>query len=211
MTLTVTPLTHGAPRLTGAATAAPSLTIAQTDAKAAARVLFAGMPGLDRLLSVFDHAGVEVRQVVMPAAELIGRTAPSLRHQDYVRCALPLLVEASRAALTQAGVKASEITHVVLVSSTGLANPTLDVRLAPELGLSPGVRRVPLWGLGCGGGAQGLSVAADLARSAPGARVLLMLVELCSLTLVPTDLTPGNRPRGGGRRERGRRVAQGRG
>jgi alkylresorcinol/alkylpyrone synthase len=81
---------------------------------------------------------------------------------------------------------------VVLVSSTGLANPTLDVRLAPGLGLSPGVRRLPLWGLGCGGGAQGLSIAADLARSRPRARVLLCLVELCSLTFVPGDLTPGN-------------------
>lgn len=180
------------PRLTATALASPPQPFSQSEAKAFARELFGSLRALDRLIQVFDHAGVEERQITMSSDQLVARNTPRLRHEDYVEHSLPLLVETAKEALARAAVRGEQITHVVLVSSTGLANPTLDVRIAPQLGLSPGVRRIPLWGLGCGGGAQGLSLAADLARSRPDARILLLLVELCSLTLVPGDLTPGN-------------------
>lgn len=180
------------PRITATAVASPGRSLPQAEAKAHARELFARLPAVDRLIGVFDRAGVEQRQVVLPVSELVARDTPRQRHEDYVSHSIPLLLEAARAALSRAHVCPDAVTHVVLVSSTGLANPTLDVRIAPTLGLTPSVRRVPLWGLGCGGGAQGIALAADLARSRTDARVLLLLVELCSLTLVPGDLTPGN-------------------
>jgi alkylresorcinol/alkylpyrone synthase len=51
------------------------------------------------------------------------------------------------------------------------------------MGLRPDVRRVPLVGLGCAGGVTGLATAAALARASPGAAVLLVAVETCSLAL----------------------------
>lgn len=42
--------------------------------------------------------------------------------------------------------------------------------------------RVPLFGLGCAGGVSGLSVAHSLAAGMPGAKVLLVVVETCSLS-----------------------------
>jgi alkylresorcinol/alkylpyrone synthase len=41
--------------------------------------------------------------------------------------------------------------------------------------------RVPVFGLGCAGGVSGLSIAARLARAAPGEVVLIVVVELCTL------------------------------
>jgi alkylresorcinol/alkylpyrone synthase len=49
------------------------------------------------------------------------------------------------------------------------------------LGLRPDVRRVPVFGLGCAGGVTGLSLAARLARAEPGATILLVALELCTL------------------------------
>lgn len=52
-----------------------------------------------------------------------------------------------------------------------------------RLGFRNDVRRVPVFGLGCAGGATGLALAADLARARPGSTVLFVTVELCSLAL----------------------------
>ena len=44
------------------------------------------------------------------------------------------------------------------------------------------VLRVPVFGLGCAGGATGLSIAAQLAQGNPGGRVLLVVVEACTVS-----------------------------
>jgi alkylresorcinol/alkylpyrone synthase len=53
-------------------------------------------------------------------------------------------------------------------------------------------RRLPLFGLGCAGGVIGLSRATDLAAARPGQRVLLLVVELCSLTFRYGDNSNSN-------------------
>ena len=52
--------------------------------------------------------------------------------------------------------------------------------------------RVPVFGLGCAGGASGLALAARLAASTPGAVVLLVAVETCSLAFRTDELTKAN-------------------
>jgi alkylresorcinol/alkylpyrone synthase len=51
---------------------------------------------------------------------------------------------------------------------------------------------VPVFGLGCAGGASGLSIASRLAQARPGANVLLVTVELCTLALRLDELTKAN-------------------
>src|SRR5207249_3660253 len=70
--------------------------------------------------------------------------------------------------------------------------PSLDARLANLLRFRQDVRRTPIWGLGCAGGAAGLSRARDFALADPGARVLLIALELCSLTFQRGDLDRRN-------------------
>jgi alkylresorcinol/alkylpyrone synthase len=81
---------------------------------------------------------------------------------------------------------------VVFVSTTGLSTPSVDALLANEVGFRSGVRRTPIWGLGCAGGAVGLSQARDFALADPSARVLLIALELCSLTFQPGDRSKRN-------------------
>jgi alkylresorcinol/alkylpyrone synthase len=72
---------------------------------------------------------------------------------------------------------------VVTISSTGVATPSLEARVAGKLGLRPDVSRVPVFGLGCAGGVTGLSIASRLAEARPGTNVLLVVVELCTLAV----------------------------
>src|SRR5262249_34819921 len=98
----------------------------------------------------------------------------------------------ARKALTRAGVGPRDLDHVVFVSTTGIATPSLDARLSLALGCRPECRRTPLWGLGCAGGAAGLARARDLALAAPGAHVLVVAVDLCSLTFRHEDMDKRN-------------------
>lgn len=54
------------------------------------------------------------------------------------------------------------------------------------------VKRIPIWGLGCAGGASGLSRAFEFCLAYPKAKVLVLCVELCSLTFQPNDYTKSN-------------------
>src|SRR5262249_56237090 len=90
------------------------------------------------------------------------------------------------------GLGAGDGDRMGYVSRTGTATPSLDARLSLALGCRPECRRTPLWGLGCAGGAAGLARARDLALADPNARVLLVAVELCSLTFRHEDLDKRN-------------------
>ena len=61
--------------------------------------------------------------------------------------------------------------------------PSLDARIAAEIGLRPDVRRVPMFGLGCVAGAAGVARLNDYLRGAPDDVAVLLSVELCSLTV----------------------------
>ncbi|HEX5430342.1 MAG TPA: 3-oxoacyl-[acyl-carrier-protein] synthase III C-terminal domain-containing protein, partial [Bryobacteraceae bacterium] len=54
------------------------------------------------------------------------------------------------------------------------------------------MRRIPIFGLGCVGGAAGVARAADYVRAYPDQVAVLLSVELCSLTLQRDDLSLAN-------------------
>ena len=182
------------PTLTSIATALPDHVIPQSAAKAFAEQLFGtALPEDDRrLLAVFDRAGIEARHTCMPL-EWFGR-AHDLDETNalYVEHAITLSQTAAARALERAGLEPADVDHIVFVSSTGVSTPSLDAHLANRMPLRGDVRRTPVWGLGCAGGAAGLAHARDFALADPEARVLLIAIELCSLTFQHGDLTRQN-------------------
>jgi alkylresorcinol/alkylpyrone synthase len=103
------------------------------------------------------------------------------RGEAFLVGALDLFCEAAQRALDEAGLKGSDIDAIVSVSSTGIATPSLEARAMGRMGFRPDAARIPLFGVGCAGGATGLALAARLAAAEPGSKVLLVCVELCSL------------------------------
>jgi alkylresorcinol/alkylpyrone synthase len=57
-----------------------------------------------------------------------------------------------------------------------------------QMRLNQHINRTPVWGLGCAGGVSGMAKANMAAKANPDAVVLLVAVELCSLTLIKKRL-----------------------
>lgn len=73
------------------------------------------------------------------------------------------------------------ITHLVVASCTGFIAPGIDQIIARRLGLSDAVERVLIGFMGCYAAVTALRTARHIIRSEPGARVLVVTVELSTL------------------------------
>jgi alkylresorcinol/alkylpyrone synthase len=181
------------PRLVALATSTPPHTIRQSDARGLAAKLFSSSAEVDpRLLQVFENAQIETRHLCVPLEWFASSHTFQEKNDLYLEHALSLAADVVRRVLARAGLGPRDVDCVVFVSSTGLATPSVDARLANVLGFRPDVRRTPVWGLGCAGGAAGLSRARDFALADPSARVLLVALELCSLAFQHADLSKRN-------------------
>lgn len=181
------------PRLQALATAVPPHKLDQSDVASLARRLFARRgQEIERLLPVFANAGIESRYSCVPIDWYLESCDWQVRNQLYLDNALALTETAATRCLDAAGLDVGEIDSIVAVSTTGLATPSLDARLMERLPFRRDLQRLPVFGLGCAGGALGLARAAALARGEPGSKVLLLVVELCGLTFRPCDLSNAN-------------------
>ncbi|MFF4366957.1 type III polyketide synthase [Streptomyces sp. NPDC001594] len=151
-------------------------------------------PGADAALLRRVHASARVgfRHLAQPLERYGPGGDFGTSNALFVRTALELGAEAVGRALDGAGLAAPEIGLVVSTTVTGLATPSLEARLASRTGLRPGVRRVPLFGLGCAAGAAGLGMLHEQLAGRPGQAALLLSTELCSLTLQPADTSMAN-------------------
>ena len=166
------------------ATALPPYIVEQGKAKAKARELFGGRKALfDRLSGVFDNAGIAQRHIVAPIDWYEGHHGWKERNRLYLDASDALFRDAASAAIERAGLRAGQIDGVVAVSTTGIATPSLDARNGPAIGLRPDIRRLPIFGMGCAGGVNGLATAARLAAAEPGTRWLYVTIETCSIAI----------------------------
>ena len=168
--------------LHGLSTALPGHCLHQSEVRARAAEIFGGVyPDFKRLSKSFDTAGIDTRHSVVPLDWFAEPHGWADRARAFAAGAKALFVEAARAALSQAGWQSAEVDVVVTVCSTGIATPSLEAQALTEMGFRDTVLRVPIFGLGCAGGVSGLATAGLLAAGRPGAKVLLVVVETCSL------------------------------
>jgi len=178
------------PRLSAIATALPRFEIGRQDVAAMAREIFGD--DLDRLGPIFANAGIERRRSCVPLDWYLRPHGWRERSALFVENAVELAAAAAQDCLRKAGLRIGDVDAVVAVSTTGICTPSLDALLMERLELLPDVTRLPIFGLGCAGGVLGLARAAALARAKPGARVLVVVVELCGLTFRPGDRSASN-------------------
>jgi alkylresorcinol/alkylpyrone synthase len=89
-------------------------------------------------------------------------------------------------------IEPTDIGAFIFVSITGVASPSIEGRLINRMKLSPRMKRMPIFGLGCVAGAAGIARAADYVRAFPKETCLLLSVELCSLTVQQDDFSAAN-------------------
>ncbi|HEY3499059.1 MAG TPA: 3-oxoacyl-[acyl-carrier-protein] synthase III C-terminal domain-containing protein [Polyangiaceae bacterium] len=157
-----------------------------------AGVLRLGEERAAALRALFAHTHVRERRSVLPL-ELVGeRRSLTDSMSLYRRHALELALAAAKSCLEQAALAPAEIDFVVTSSCTGVLLPSLTALLVKPLGLRRDVHRLPITELGCAGGASALARAHAHLRAFPLARVLVIAVELPSLTFQTEDASPAN-------------------
>lgn len=149
---------------------------------------------LKRLGQLHRHLQVKGRYLALPLAcyksgELAGFGASN---DVWIKVATDLGEMTLCSLFAETQLAAEDVAQLVTTTVTGVAVPALDARLMNRIPFSPALKRVPLFGLGCVGGAAGVARVADYLRGHPREAAILLSVELCSLTIQPDDFSIAN-------------------
>lgn len=177
-------------RIMNVATAVPEHVVDQSIVRSIVERVFGDrVHDLDRLLRVFEHDHIQTRYFVRPTQWYERDRGFGEANAVFAESALELSVRAARKAAVG---RLSDVRAIVVVSSTGVMTPSLDAALILGLGLDTSTKRLPIFGLGCAGGVAGLARAAELSRGMGGALVLMIAVEICSVTFRQSDTRKSN-------------------
>jgi len=181
------------PSILAVETATPQYRTNQAEIRGFAREYFGtAIRDIDRYISVFDNAEIGTRHLAAPLHWFGEEHTWNEANDLWIEVACELGEEAARRCLARAELTPADVDHILFVSTTGLAAPSLDARIMTLLGMPRHTRRTPIWGLGCAGGVAGLARATEYVRAFPGHRALLVCVELCSITFQHGDRSKRN-------------------
>src|SRR5246127_3763789 len=151
------PFMHSA-ALVSLATSVPAHTFLEKDVLAAAWDIFGSrFPDYERFAGIYNNTGIIKRHGVKPFDWYLTPRGWPERTEAFLEGAEALFIEVAGKALASAGIRAADVDTVVTVCSTGIATPSLDARVHRRMGFRSDVSRVPVFGLGCAGGASGFS------------------------------------------------------
>lgn len=186
------PARHDA-TIVATATAVPPHRITRDDVKAYLGKVFPLVGArLDAMLAVVDHSQIRQRYCIHSVDEIIQPRTLARISRDYQEHAIALGRRVAADCLARARFRAEEIDLIVTVSCTGVMIPSLDAHLVNDLGFRSDVRRLPITELGCAAGAAAVARAWEFLRAFPEGNVLLVAVELPSLTFQKGDLSQAN-------------------
>ena len=186
------------PAIISIAEAIPRFEIKQAQVSDFAKELFSeSFRDIDRLLKAFQNGQIEKRHFVKNLDWYKEEHSLEEKNNTYIDAAVSLGKEAIENCLTNSQflkrtIQYEEIEAIFFISSTGIATPSIEARIMNQLHFKPHTKRIPIWGLGCAGGASGLSRANEYCKAFPDAKVIVLSVELCSLTFQRNDHSKSN-------------------
>ena len=151
---------------------------------------------------VFRRSGIERRHSVLPdfgdgedavlfrwgTDGRVSQPGTGARNRCFVDRSKPLIEQVAQNAFAACGTfRAGDITHVVTASCTGFHNPGPDHDLVTALGLPPTTERYHLGFMGCYAAFPALRMARQFCLAEPGAVVLVVCAELCTLHMQLRD------------------------
>jgi 1,3,6,8-tetrahydroxynaphthalene synthase len=174
--------------------AVPEHVITRAQTLALAERLHADHPRRDLVLRLIENTGVVKRHLIRPIEETLRHTGFGHRNRVFEEQAKRRIPGVVEAALRNAGIPASEVGAIVLVSCTGFMMPSLTAWMINELGFRADTAQLPIAQLGCAAGTAAINRASDfcVAGARPGANALIVACEFCSLCYQPDDLDVGS-------------------
>lgn len=186
------------PTIISVAEVTPPFEVNQNRASEFARELFSeSYKDIERLLRAFQNGQIEKRHFVKELNWFKKERTFEEKNTAYIESAVTFGKEAVEKCLNNKefltrSIPFQEIDIIFFISTTGIATPSIEARIMNLLPFNSHTKRVPIWGLGCAGGAVGMSRAYEYCLAFPKAKVLVLSVELCSLTFQRNDLSKSN-------------------
>jgi alkylresorcinol/alkylpyrone synthase len=186
------------PKILSVAKAIPHYKLTQNETMEFARELFSdSFKDIERLLPAFQNGQIEKRHLVKDLDWFKDHHGLEEKNDIYIEQSVEYGVKAITECLESdtflsEPVACSEIEAIFMISSSGIATPSIEARIMNKLPFSTHTKRIPIWGLGCAGGAAGLSRAFEYCLAFPRAKVIVLSVELCSLTFQKNDRSKSN-------------------
>ncbi|MBI4460103.1 MAG: type III polyketide synthase [Acidobacteria bacterium] len=175
------------------ATAVPSCSIGREEVKTYMKQVFSiEASRLDAMMAVIDNSQVKQRYCIHPVDTIVQPRPLAQISQEYQEHSIRLGRKVATDCLERAGMRPTDIDMIVTVSCTGVMIPSLDAYLINDLGFRPDVRRLPITELGCAAGAAALAKASEFIRAFAGSTVLVIAVEIPSLTFQRGDVSQAN-------------------
>lgn len=147
---------------------------------------------VELLRRLHENAQVDTRHLVIPLDSYLELRNFGDSNDVFIEHAVALGAAAVRNALDEAGLAPSDVDLIISTTVTGVAVPSIEARIAAEVGLRPDVKRIPMFGLGCVAGAAGIARLHDYLLGHPDDVGVLLSVELCSLTVQRHDTSIAN-------------------
>src|ERR1051326_3008445 len=155
-------------RIAGAGSAFPQYVYDQAAIVAALKEYWGERLDRPELLErLHARSGVEQRHLVLPTDAYFGVDTWGKANALWLEKAEELGYQAICRAITPLGIQPAEINALYVASVTVIASPSLDAKLINRMELSPNIKRVPIFGLGCVAGAAGIARAAAYVRGFP--------------------------------------------
>jgi alkylresorcinol/alkylpyrone synthase len=149
-------------------------------------------PLVERLIDAFDNTEIRQRNFCEPLSYYDLHHSFHDHNLEYIRISLEYSIKAIEEVLIKAKLDKEDITDILFVSTTGLATPSLDALIINKMRLDPNINRIPIWGLGCAAGVSAVAKANIIGKVNPDAVILIVAVELCSLTFLRDDFSKSN-------------------
>ena len=150
------------------------------------------LPEPEKLDWLHSRVGVDFRHLAFPLERYPQFSTWGETNAAWLEAAEALGARAIDTALDRAGLTRQDLNALFVVSITGIASPSLDARLINRMGLRTDIKRTPIFGIGCAGGAIGITRASDYALAYPEHTAAILCVEICSLTMQSDDFSTAN-------------------
>lgn len=180
------------PTLCRPAVAVPEHTISLEETLDLAHALHTRHEQLPLVLRLIKNTRVAQRHIVQPIDITLRHPGFEARNLVYVREARARVPAVVEQALAHADLPADRIDAIIYVSCTGFTMPSPIAWMINALGFRSDTRQLPIAQLGCAAGGAAINRAHDFCLAYPGANVLIVACEFCSLCYQPTDLSVGN-------------------
>jgi alkylresorcinol/alkylpyrone synthase len=147
---------------------------------------------LEAMQAIVENSQIQRRFCIHPVEYIVEPRPLEELSRDYIEHSVALGQQVAEECLKRAGCGPRDVDLLVTVSCTGFMIPSLDAHLINRMGFRCDVRRLPVTELGCAAGAAGLARAWEFLRAFPGSNVLVISVELPSLTFQRKDVSQAN-------------------